>query len=559
MCGIFGYIGSKNAYKEVFDGLKLLQYRGYDSCGIAYYNIDHFELEKAIGSLNNLKEINSKPNIAFGHTRWATNGKVTLENTHPHTSFNGEFTIVHNGIIENAEELKSNLKQSGISFNSQTDTEVIANLLASFNETPDNCIMMLHKYLKGSYSLIIGLKDGTIYLVKKFSPLNILKNSNGIYISSDSSSLTSGELYTLNDYDILKIFNNEITMLCGKSLKFQKYTNNKENLKINGFKHFMEKEILETPQAIFNTYQFLKNQNIKKLFKPYKNLTFLGCGTAYHSCLAGQELFSELNYNTGCCLASNYSITKKINKNHLHIIVSQSGETADCIKIAQQIKHYGGKLLIITNESKSSLINYANYVILTKAGKELAVASTKTYCCQIFTFAYMVEKLKDINYNLDIETFINKLKTYLNSVNIDDVANILKDKDKLILIARDLDYITLLEASLKIREIDYIYTLPIYSGELKHGTLSLIDNNSVVICLNTSANKNKLQNVINEISSRGGVVIEFEYYIKTDDVEEIYKPIFNIIPFQLLSYKLAIEKGINPDMPRNLAKSVTVE
>ncbi len=557
MCGIFGYIGKENAYNQVLEGLKLLQYRGYDSCGIAYYNNQHFEVEKAIGALTNLKNVNTKSNIAFGHTRWATNGKVTISNTHPHTSYDGNFTIVHNGIIENANKLKEQLEKQGVVFSSQTDTEVIANLLTCLNGSPDQRILSLHKYLEGSYSLIIGLKDGTIYLVKKFSPLNLLKCNGEIYISSDSSSLKSGELYCLKDYDVIKIYNNEITLLNGETLKFISHNNKIENLSIQGYNHYMQKEIFETPKAIYNTFNFLTNINIKKIFCHFKKLTFIGCGTAFHACLIGQQLFSNLNYVTFCCSASNYSINKKISKKHLHIIVSQSGETADCIKIAKQIKQFKGKLLIITNEEKSSLTHFANYTILTQAGKEMAVASTKTYCSQIFAFVYIAEKLKNINYCLDINDLVNKLKNYINSIDISSAVKILQNKDKLIMVAKDADYITLLEASLKIREIDYIYTLPMYSGELKHGTLSLIDKDSVVICLNTSHDKNRLQNVTNEILSRGGTTIEFNLYL--DNVKENYKPIFYIIPFQLLSYNLALEKGINPDMPRNLAKSVTVE
>ncbi len=557
MCGIYGYIGKLNAFDEVYSGLKMLQYRGYDSCGIAYFN-DGFKIEKATGTLNNLKKPTEKSEIAFGHTRWATNGRVNYENTHPHVSYNGEFVVVHNGIIDNADELRQNLK---VDFKSETDTEVIVNLLATLPGETDSRILQLFDLLKGSYALIIGTKGGTIYLLKKFNPLNLLINSDGIYISSDISSLKSGSLYTLNDYDAIKIENGEIINLRGEEIPLIDYTNDIKKLALGNFEHFMEKEIYETPRAIFGTYNYLEeqNNNIKKIFKPFKKLTFIGCGTAYHSCLVGLELLKDLNFEMDAHLASNYEINKPISKNHLHIIVSQSGETADCIKVAESIKAHKGKLLVITNEGRSTITRCADYVLLTKAEKEIAVASTKTYSCQVFTFAYIANKLKNENQDLDIQKLVNNLNEYLTGLNVKPLAKELKNLDKLILVGKDIDYITLLEASLKIREIDYVYTLPMYSGELKHGTLSLIDENSYVLTLNTSENKNKLKTVINEITSRGGNVVECEINLPQNQIQPCFKPIFNILPFQLLSYQIALEKGLNPDMPRNLAKSVTVE
>lgn len=557
MCGIYGYIGKLNAFDEVYNGLKMLQYRGYDSCGIAYFN-GGFKIEKATGTLKNLKKPSEKSEIAFGHTRWATNGRVNYENTHPHVSYNGEFVVVHNGIIDNADELKQNLK---VDFKSETDTEVIVNLLATLSGETDSRILQLFDLLKGSFALIIGTKDGAIYLLKKFNPLNLLINSDGIYISSDISSLKSGSLYTLNDYDAIKIENGEIINLRGEEIPFVDYTNDIKKLALGNFEHFMEKEIYETPRAIFDTYNYLEeqNNNIKKIFKPFKKLTFIACGTAYHSCLVGLELLKGLNFEMDAHLASNYEIDKQISRNHLHIIVSQSGETADCIKVAESIKVHKGKLLVITNEGRSSITRFADYVLPTKAEKEIAVASTKTYCCQVFTFAYIANKLKNENQNFDIQKLVNDLNEFLNGIDIKPLAKELKNLDKLILVGKDIDYITLLEASLKIREIDYVYTLPMYSGELKHGTLSLIDENAYVLTLNTSENKNKLKTVINEITSRGGNVVECEIYLPQSEIEPCFKPIFNILPFQLLSYQIALEKGFNPDMPRNLAKSVTVE
>ncbi len=555
MCGIYGYIGERNAYNEVKNGLKLLQYRGYDSCGIAYFSSE-FKIVKAVGTLDNLPKQKKYSRIAFGHTRWATNGGVNLQNTHPHISQNGEFVIVHNGIINNFELIKQDLINKNYHFNSETDTEVIANLLESLNGSNLEKIKQLFDILQGSFSLIIGDKSGKLYAVKQFSPLHILKSKDGIYISSDINSLPNGDLYSLKDGDIVVVENNEI-----KSINEIKYVEHKNKLKsqeLKNYPHYMLKEIDETAIAIKNTYLSINKLQFKKIFKHFNKLTLLGCGTAYHSCLVGEWMFNEYTkIQADCYLASNYHI-KKIKKNHLHIIVSQSGETADCIKIAREIKQYGGKILVITNEDKSTITNYADFKILTKAGKELAVASTKTYSCQVFTFAYIINKLIDKKYEIDINNFYQMLTKYIEDIDVSDLANVLTNVKHLVLIGKGLDYLTILEASLKIREIDYIYTIPMFASELKHGTLSLIEENSYVLALNTNKNESLLT-TMNEIKSRNGVFIDMSNYIENIQIDNKLLAIFSIIPFQKLSYEIAINNGLNPDMPRNLAKSVTVE
>ena len=561
MCGIFGYVGRLNAIEEVYNGLEYLQYRGYDSCGIAYYN-KKLTCIKAVGTLKNLKaqisKIKQKPNLAFGHTRWATNGEVNLENTHPHVSMNGEFVVVHNGIIQNSEEIKAELKEKGYTFYSQTDTEVIANLLESLEGDVETRIKELFNVLKGSYALIIGYKKA-LYLVKNFNPLNLLKRDDGIYISSDASSLKSGLLYSLNDGDIIKVEDEQIEPIVAPCFKLSHYSEEIKSLGLGKFDNYMRKEISEIPSAIYSTYEYLNTQNVRKVFKGIKKITFVACGTAYHSCLIGEWLFRKnFDYYLDDCLASNYTVEDKIKKDHLHIIVSQSGETADCIKVAGQIKQFGGKILIITNQENSTITQFADYSLFTRAGKELAVASTKTYCAQVFTFCYICLALKNKKVSLNISDLTNSLTEHIEKTDMKHLAENLESVDKMILIARDIDYLTMLEASLKIREIDYVYTLPMYSGELKHGTLSLIEEDSVVLSLNTSEDKNKLRTAINEICSRSGKVIEMENFLP-ENVDEIFMPIYAIIPFQLLSLEIALQKGRNPDMPRNLAKSVTVE
>ena len=554
MCGIYGYIG-KNAYNQVFNGLSLLQYRGYDSCGIAYFENGEFKINKAVGVLNKLNKVQTKSKIAFGHTRWATNGVVNYLNTHPHISFDKKTIIVHNGIVKNAEIIKEELKNKGINFYSNTDTEVIANYL-SYGDFTTNLNNIFNK-LKGSFSLIIARED-IIYLVKKFSPLNILKTKNEIIISSDVSSLKDGGLYSLIDNDILMIKNNQIFSLTDHKIKFIKHENELKSTKLGVFNHFMIKEINDTPQAILDCYNYLSNLDLTFLSN-YSKITLVGCGTAYNSCLIAEYFLNRYTkFKVNTILASNYENNRKISKKHLFVIVSQSGETADCIKVAENIIKYGGKFLAVTNEPNSTIARKTCMHIFTKAKKEFAVASTKTYCCQLFIFSYIIKKLKNPNFTMDINNFTQKLKHQISNCDIDEIVKKIQNLKHLILIGKDIDYLTLLEASLKIREIDYIYTLPIYSGELKHGTLSLIDENSVVLALNSSNDDNKLQIAKNEIISRGGTVFDMEKFVETD-IDELFKPIFTIIPFQLISYKTAINLGRNPDMPRNLAKSVTVE
>lgn len=560
MCGIYGYIGKQNAYKKVFEGLKLLQYRGYDSCGIAYYD-KQFKVEKAIGTLVNLPKIDTETKIAFGHTRWATNGEVNLQNTHPHKSSDDRYIIVHNGIISNAELIKKDLLENNVKFYSQTDTEVIINMLSNMRGEFEENLMKIFDILEGSFSLIIGdSKTGDLYLVKKFSPLNVLIADDGIYISSDVNSLKDGRLYSMVDGDILKITNGRITSLTNNEVKYSTHSNNIKALDLGEYPHFMLKEINEIPNAVYNTYKYLSKVDINKIFKGITQITMLGCGTAYHSCLVGEYLFNKhTKIKAQTFLASSYDVPTKIKNNHLHIIVSQSGETADCIKIAGQIKAHKGKILIITNEAKSTITKFANCLLVTQAEKELAVASTKTYCAQLFVFAYICHIITDKKYQLDAVQLRDRLTKCIKDINITSFANQIKDVNGLIMIGCGMDYNTILEASLKIREIDYIFTVPIISSELKHGTLSLIDNNCFVISLNTDIENKKQELAINEVKSRGGKVLDFSKVLNLTNIDEWYKPIFAIVPFQLLCYNVAINKGLNPDMPRNLAKSVTVE
>lgn len=559
MCGIYGYIG-KNAYDKVINGLNMIKYRGYDSCGIAYYE-NEFKIKKTIGDIEDLKNFKNNTTIAFGHTRWATNGSVTLENAHPHKSYDNSIIIVHNGIITNSDELKNELLGENIPFISETDTEVIANYIAynRKNRSLEEVLKSLYEILEGNFSLLVAENNGDLYLLKRSNPLNVLKIRKGIVISSDIASLESGKLYSLKDNDIIKISKNKIKLLESDKINFIQHNNIYMNTNLNGYMHYMEKEIFETPIAIKNTFEEIKDSKVIDIINNFSKFTLIGCGTAYHACLMGEFLFkNKLLKETEAIIASNYSINKEIETKHLHIIVSQSGETADCIKVAEQVKKFGGKLLVITNEKLSVLAKMADYSIFTNAEKEVAIASTKTYCCQIFVFAYISKRLEDYNYKLNIDEFVENIRNYISNINIDQYAHQLHKYDKLIMIAKGIDYLTIYEACLKIRETDYIFTLPMYAGELKHGTIALIDKNAVVLSLNTNQDKDLLKTTINSIMAREGKVIDISNLIETN-VDDYYKPIYSIIPFQLLSYKIAVINELNPDKPRNLSKSVTVE
>lgn len=559
MCGIYGCIG-KNAYDKVVSGLEKLVYRGCDSCGVAYYD-KGFKINKTIGGLENLEKIKTNSRIAFGHTRWATTGAVIHENAHPHQSQDKSITIVHNGTITNSDKIKQELIKEDIAFLSETDTEVIANYIAYKikENSVENVLKSLYTVMEGNFSLIIADNNGDIYLLKRSNPLNILTNKKKIFISSDVLSLTDGKLYSLEDGDVIKITKSTIESIDSKNLTFIDHKNNYKQSDLNGYKHFMEKEIFETPKAIKETYKELKDSKIIDVVKSYKKLTIIGCGSAYHAGLIGEYLFKhELEMDVNSCVASNYSITNQIDKTHLHILVSQSGETADCIKVAENIKEFGGKILVVTNEKLSVLARMADYLICTRADREVAIASTKTYSSQVFVFAYICKKIKDENYILDIDSFEKELYKYISNLNVDEYAHSLFKCNNLLMIAKDLDYLTIYEACLKIRETNYIFTLPMYAGELKHGTIALIEKDSAVLALNTSENELQLQNAVSAIKAREGVVYDFSSLINKN-IDMVFKPIFAIIPFQLLSYKMAILKNLNPDKPRNLTKSVTIE
>lgn len=595
MCGIAGYIGKKCAEQELIQSLKLLEYRGYDSAGIAVFNKKEINITKCAGKICDLeKHITSNTFICgIAHTRWATHGKATNINAHPHLSNSNSWAIVHNGIIENYSILKKDLIQNGYVFNSETDTEVIANLLESNSSlNPINALIQTCNKFNGSYALacIHTKTPNTIYLARKKSPLYVATKNKCTYIASDPICFASkvDEYYSLDD-DIFCI-------ATAKKLEFYDNKSKKINLEpiktsnINSYTdkqdyhYFMEKEIHETPQVLKNIVKIYKNNNIFSKFdenfiKKYNKVIFIGCGTAYHAGLMGTEyLRTYARIDAHCYIASEYRYSNPIvDKNTLCILVSQSGETADTLACCELIKKLGGTTIALTNVLYSSLAKNTDYILPVCAGCEIAVASTKAYIAQIsviYMFALHLQNLLQKKNNKIFKNiiFLSQKIAIPTKKTLNKAIVSIKKSKKVFFIGRNYDYVTICEAGLKLKEITYINTAEHAAGELKHGFLSLVDENSVVFVLATQKHVlDKTLNGANEALSRGAKIILFTQFdlpkeqtinftiIKLQKFDEDIMPISCIIYFQMLAYLTSISKGLNPDQPRNLAKSVTVE
>ena len=581
MCGICASIGSENQINNVLKGLKALEYRGYDSCGIAYLNDNKIETIKTVGQIENLKGKieNTKSNIVIGHTRWATHGEVTENNSHPQLSSDKKVAVVHNGIIENYKELKDKYL-SNVNFNSQTDTEVISNLISIQSGTNLEKLSKACKKLKGSYAICVLFEnDKTIYLAKKGSPLYVSVSAENVMASSDVYAMDGMKkrFYMIEDKEIAMIKNGsavffDFNLNCIQK-KYKKIIKNKNFYLIKNTKNNMINEILEQANVLRKSYfQYFYGNILNKFFiekiKHFKNYQFIACGTAYHSALLGAkyiEKFCGKKCNVDIASEFRYS-NQKIAKNTLYVFVSQSGETADTIACAKYVRHFGGKSLAVTNVPHCTLNEITNFVLPTFAGKEFAVASTKTYTAQIFAFLSLAVALSG-------RSLQGRLKNFISNFDIDleifDFSKKLLSLKKIFFIGRQQDYVTSLEACLKLREISYINCNALPAGELKHGSLALVDDESLFFVISTQKKlKGKIENAIQEIKARGGKVflvsqfrheVECDFFMQLQSFDECFMPIVSVIPFQKLSYQVCMEQGFDPDKPRNLAKSVTVE
>lgn len=568
MCGICGYIGSGNGVKEVVGGLKILEYRGYDSCGLAFIENEKINIVKTVGEVDNLKKLtkNMSANVVIGHTRWATHGGVNERNAHPHLSTSGKLAMVHNGIIENYKELKEEFNLNSLS---NTDSEVFLNLIDCEKGTLINKVINASKKVQGTFAVLVLGSDGEMVLGKCESPLYLSKVENEVYIASDVLALKGENYFALNDHEFASVKNGKIIFY---NKNGEKITKKSEKIEKNSdfskifYKTHMESEILETKDVLNKTLKKYKEENIFqniKLPKKLNSISLIACGTAYHASLMGAEYFKEVGIDARAYLASEFRYGREIlNKNTLYVFVSQSGETADTIASAKLVKQNKLHALAVTNVSNCLLNRICKNVLPTFAGREIAVASTKAYSCQVWSL-YLFSLIL-ANKSLPKEDIVKNFAF----VNFDDkLVKEVASYKKVFFVGRDLDYITAMEASLKLKEISYINCFAIASGELKHGTLALIDSDAVVIAICTQEKiKAKLKSNLEEIKARGGKVIvvsqieDFDFpLVKLPPCVQLLMPLVAIIPMQFLALKVCELFGYNPDKPRNLAKSVTVE
>ena len=584
MCGIFAYKGNGNAAEIVFNGLKKLEYRGYDSWGMAFKQDSEIKIIKRVGRIEDFKEkLPAKSHLAIGHTRWATHGSVTEANAHPHLSNNKKIFVIHNGIIENYQELKEFLIKKGYKFISQTDTEVIPNLIQynMKNHDFEDAVKNTLKKLEGSFAIAVINKDSeNIVAARKMSPMVLGLAKDGFFISSDVPAFLS---YTNK---VISLDDNEMIII-NKKIKIINFMNNKEikkepettsldfkESKKGKFRHYIIKEISEQEEsikrAIDQDHNFIKNiaNQIENAFGVF----FVACGTSFHACLSASYLFSKIaKKHINVVLASEFRNYRHfLTENTLVIAVSQSGETADVLDAVRAAKEKHSRIISIVNVPGSSLTKLSDEVIMMNAGQEVSVLSTKSYTSQLAILSLLA--YASIGKFEEGKELIKKSAGYVGEIisknlnKLENLAEMLKHKKDIFLIGRSLGFPTALEGALKIKEVSYIHAEGLAGGELKHGTLALVEKGVPVIVISTDETKKDILNNALEIKARGGYIIGFnsenndvyDYFIKIPLLENM-EPILSIIPIQIVAYYLAIKRGCDPDKPRNLAKSVTVK
>lgn len=614
MCGIVGYIGKRTAKEVLINGLKSLEYRGYDSAGIATLEGNKIEVMKEKGRVSNLESLSGIDKlvgtIGIAHTRWATHGKPSKENAHPHMDNSGTFAVVHNGIIENYSDLKNFLTVNGFHFLSQTDTEVIPNLISYYfsnDKSEDSIEKFLRAVknatsdLKGSYALeiISSLHPDTIIVVRKDSPLVIGKGNGENFIASDIPAVLkyTKNFYLLNDNEFTVIYRDKINFYDENLTIHNKEVKNIEwdasAAEKDGYEDYMLKEIFEQPTAIRETIgsrfklgepcSFDDIDISKEYLQSINKIFIVACGTAMHAGLVGKNIFEKIcRIPTEVDIASEFRYRDPIiDKQTLCIFVSQSGETADTLAALRLSKSKGARTLAITNVIGSTITREADYTIYTHAGPEIAVASTKAYTSQVCLIAilgmhfaellgsYPEEKIEELKSSiLDLPAKIEAILD--NHFEIKAFADKVYTQRDMFFLGRGSDYCVALEGSLKLKEISYIHSEAYAAGELKHGPIALIENGVTVVGIITSKNlvEKSISNM-QEVISRGARTLiisnqilpnsNFSYVVNIPETNELVSPILSVIPLQLLSYYIAKAKGLDVDKPRNLAKSVTVE
>ena len=612
MCGIVGYIGNKKATPILLQGLTRLEYRGYDSAGIAVIENGKIEVKKDKGRVSNLESLTGidtlKGTVGIAHTRWATHGKPSKENSHPHTDMDGLFAVVHNGIIENYNEIKNDLIEKGYKFVSQTDTEIVPNLINYYykQDKKNDELKILRAVknacmdLKGSFALeiISGEQPEQMIVVRKDSPLVIGKGNGENYIASDIPAILSytKDFYFLNDYEFAILTRDNVKFYNTSLKEIKKITKSIEwdskGAEKDGYEHFMLKEIYEQPKAIRETIGTrLNNSKVhfdelnftKEYLEKINKIYIVACGTAMHAGIVSKNIFEKLcKIPVEVDIASEFRYRDPlIDEKTLTIYISQSGETADTIAALKLAKIKGAKTIAISNVIGSSITREADYSIYTHAGPEIAVASTKAYTSQVTILTLIALYCAEILQRADaskIETLKSDLlqlpakaeKVLQNTTEIKKFAKKVHKEKDMFFLGRGVDYAVSLEGSLKLKEISYIHSEGYASGELKHGPIALIDNGVTVIATITDKNlvEKSISNV-QEVITRGAKVLAvtnqdisdkgFETIIRIPEISTELSPVLSIIPLQLLAYYISKEKGLDVDKPRNLAKSVTVE
>lgn len=591
MCGIVGYIGKKNALSAVLEGLSKLEYRGYDSAGVAYQYESSIKICKEKGRVSHLKKqiVDSFSTLAIGHTRWATHGEPNKQNAHPHCSNNHRFIVVHNGIVENYQKLKFEYLQ-GYTFISETDTEIIANLIEHFSNTlqVEEAIRKTMSLIEGSYACLIldTQHQDQIYFIKDKSPLLIGKDADGISFASDATGLIgyAEEYMPVEDKTFGVVVQHDIFLYdvigIEKEVQFKKLSIQEEEINKKTFDHFMLKEIYEQPIIIrnlihkyFHKEEVMIPSKIVHAIRQSDKINFVACGSSMYASHFAKYYFEKLcgiPCEVFCASELVYS-TPLISKRPFFIFFSQSGETADLIAVMKKIKRQHHPILTITNTMESSMVRLSNYSLDICAGKEIAVASTKAFMAMVVISAILARAVSGAKTNLknNLKAVALAIEKVLENKEVcKKIATEIIDSPDLFYIGRGLDYWTSLEAALKLKEIAYIHTEAFSSGELKHGPIALITKNTPVIAIITQEGTNHItRSNLAETESRGAipyVISSKGLSIPSDDViipnvAHYLSPLVSVVVVQLIAYYTAVFKNNDVDKPKNLAKSVTVE
>lgn len=608
MCGIVGYIGFEDASTFLLEGLSKLEYRGYDSAGIAVLKDSKIKMQKKMGRLENLQTtVKADPNpgtIGIGHTRWATHGRPSDMNSHPHMSDNNEFAVVHNGIVENYLPLKEELIAKGYHFKSETDTEVVAHLMQDLYDGDfEGTVRRVLKRLEGSYALVFMCAHNPEMLIctKKDNPLVIGLGKGENFIASDIPAIINRtrETYILNDGEVAVLTKDAVQVSDREGNPINKkvfhVTWNAEAAEKGGYEHFMLKEIYEQPKAIRDTLTGRIGKDGKVVYeelgweasdvKSINRILITACGTAYHAGLVAKYYIEQLaRIPVEVDIASEYRYRNPLtDENTLCIVISQSGETSDTIAALKEAKRLGARSLAITNAVGSAISREADQTIYTWAGPEIAVASTKAYTTQLVALLLLAVYLGQLNGKLsdaegkEILEDMQRLPELCHEIfeTVDDIKAFARNygfKEDAFFLGRSIDYAVAMEGALKLKEISYIHAEAYAGGELKHGTLALIEEGIPVIALALQGHvSDKMMSNIKEVKAREAMVIgvgmkgdtELEKYVDhtifIPRTDRFTAPILGVVPLQLLAYYAAITRGADVDKPRNLAKSVTVE